>query len=335
MIRVAINGFGRIGRLAFREMITGRDFDIVAINDLSTPEELSYLVKYDTAHGTFHEDEISFDEKNIVVGGTKKIPVFAEKDPEGLPWKDLNVDLVLECTGHFTSREGAMKHITAGAKKVLISAPGKDEMPTIVSGVNEDTLKADDIIVSAASCTTNCLAPVLKVINDKFKIKKGFMSTIHAYTNDQVTQDVSHSKGIYSRRGRCCNSNIVPTSTGAAKAIGLVIPDLVGKMDGIAYRVPVIDGSMIDLSLELETSVTKEEINKELEAKQDDVLKFTMQPLVSSDCINRKIGALVDGLLTQVLDVNGSQLVKIVAWYDNESGYTHQMLKTAKSMFRF
>ncbi len=335
MIRVAINGFGRIGRLAFREMITGTDFDVVAVNDLSNAEDLAYLIKYDTAHGTFHENEISFDEQNIIVGGVKKIRVFAEKDPINLPWKDLNIDLVLECTGHFTDREGMQKHITAGAKKVLLSAPGKDEMPTIVYNVNEDTLKPEDVIVSAASCTTNCLAPVLNAINKEFGIEKGFMSTIHAFTNDQATQDVAHSKGIRSRRGRSCNNNIVPTSTGAAKAIGLVIPDLLGRMDGVAYRVPVIDGSMIDLALELKRNVTKEEINEALKKYENETLKVTNDPLVSSDCINKEVGAIVDSLLTQVIEVNGKQLVKVVAWYDNESGYTAQMLRTAKSMFRF
>jgi glyceraldehyde 3-phosphate dehydrogenase len=333
MVRVAINGFGRIGRLAFREMITGTDFDVVAINDLSNAEDLAYLVKYDTAHGTFHENEISFDENNIIVGGIKKIRVFAEKDPSNLPWRDLNIDLVLECTGHFTDKTGMQKHIDAGAKKVLLSAPGKDEMPTIVYNVNENTLVDTDTIVSAASCTTNCLAPVVDVLNKEFGIEKGFMSTIHAFTNDQATQDVAHSKGIKSRRGRSCNSNIVPTSTGAAKAIGLVVPDLLGRMDGVAYRVPVIDGSMIDLALEFKRNVTKEEVNEALKNHQNETLKFTMEPLVSSDVINRPIGALVDGLLTQVIEVDGKQMVKVVAWYDNETGYTSQMLRTAKKMF--
>ena len=334
MFRVAINGFGRIGRLAFREMITDPAFDIVAINDLSNPEDLAYLVKYDTAHGTFHENEISNDESNIVVGGVKKIKVFAEKDPVNLPWKELNIDLVLECTGRFTDREGASKHIEAGAKKVLISAPGKDEMPTIVYNVNDSTLLSTDTIVSAASCTTNCLAPVLNIINNNIGIVKGYMSTIHAFTNDQATQDVAHSKGIKSRRGRSCNNNIVPTSTGAAKAIGLVIPDLLGKMDGIAYRVPVIDGSMIDLVLELKRNTTIDEVNNLFKNNQSETLKFTLEPLVSSDCINKKYGAIVDGLLTQLIEVDGKQLLKVVAWYDNETGYTAQMLRTAKCMFK-
>lgn len=334
MIKVAINGFGRIGRLAFREMLTTPYFDVVAINDLSKPEDLAYLVKYDTAHGTFHENEISFDENNIVVGGVKKIRVFSEKDPSALPWKDLDIDLVLECTGKFTDKAGAQKHIDAGAKKVLISAPGKDLMPTIVYNVNESSLKPEDNIVSAASCTTNCLAPVLDILNKNIGIEKGYMSTVHAFTNDQATQDVAHSKGIYARRGRSCNNNIVPTSTGAAKAIGLVIPDLLGKMDGIALRVPVIDGSMIDLTLQLKSNTSVEQINDLFKNNQNETIKFTMDPIVSSDCINKTCGALVDGLLTQLLDVNGQQLVKVIAWYDNESGYTAQMLRTARCMFK-
>lgn len=334
MIKVAINGFGRIGRLAFREMLTTPYFDVVAINDLSKPEDLAYLVKYDTTHGTFHENEISFDENNIVVGGVKKIRVFSEKDPSALPWKDLDIDLVLECTGKFTDKAGAQKHIDAGAKKVLISAPGKDLMPTIVYNVNESSLKPEDNIVSAASCTTNCLAPVLDILNKNIGIEKGYMSTVHAFTNDQATQDVAHSKGIYARRGRSCNNNIVPTSTGAAKAIGLVIPDLLGKMDGIALRVPVIDGSMIDLTLQLKSNTSVEQINDLFKNNQNETIKFTMDPIVSSDCINKTCGALVDGLLTQLLDVNGQQLVKVIAWYDNESGYTAQMLRTARCMFK-
>lgn len=333
MIKVAINGFGRIGRLAFREMITSRDFDIVAINDFSNAEELAYLLKYDTAHGAFHENEISFDDENIIISGVKKVKVLACADPMELPWKDLQIDLVLECTGKFTDYDGAKKHILAGAKKVLISAPGKGAMKTIVYGVNEDLINNEDVIISSASCTTNCLAPVLKVIDDAYGIEKGYMSTIHAFTNDQATQDVHHSKGIYSRRGRASAYNIVPTSTGAAKAIGLVIPSLLGKMDGMAYRVPVIDGSMIDLTLELKKTVSKDEINNKLKEKESDALKVTMDPVVSSDVIGKRIGALVDGLLTQILDVNGHQLVKVVAWYDNEIGYTSQMLRVAKKMF--
>lgn len=334
MIKVAINGFGRIGRLAFREMITSNDFDIVAINDLSNAEELAYLLKYDSVHRSFHENEISFKEDSLVIANKKYIKVYSEKDPENLPWKDLNVDLVLECTGAFTSLEGALKHINAGAKKVLISAPGKGEMKTIVYGVNESILDGTEQVVSAASCTTNCLAPVLNLLEKNYGIEKGFMTTVHAYTNDQVTLDITHKKGLYGRRGRACTQNIVPTSTGAASAIGKVIPSLEGKMDGISLRVPVSDGSMIDVTLELKSSPTKEEINEMFKNNQNDILKYTTDPIVSSDIIGKRIGALVDGLLTNVVEVDGKKLYKVIAWYDNELGYTHQMLKTALCMFK-
>lgn len=333
MIKVAINGFGRIGRLAFRQIVTQTDFDIVAINDLTSAEDLAYLVKYDTVHRSFHEDEITYEGDEIVVAGTKRIKVFSETDPANLPWGELGVDLVLECTGKFTKFEDAKKHLDAGAKKVLISAPGKGEMKTIVYNVNHNDLTSEDTIVSAASCTTNCLAPVLKIINDNIGIKKGFMTTVHAYTNDQATLDIAHKKGIKARRGRACAQNIVPASTGAAKAIGLVIPDLLNKMDGNAFRVPVSDGSVIDVTLELKKNTTVEEINKLFKDNQDETLKYTEDPIVSSDIIGKKYGALVDGLSTSIVEADGTQLVKIVAWYDNEYGYTAQMLRTAKKMF--
>ena len=332
MIKVAINGFGRIGRLAFRQIVTQTDFDIVAINDLTSAEDLAYLVKYDTVHRTFHENEISFEGNDLVVAG-KHIKVYSEKEPEKLPWGELDVDLVLECTGKFTAYEDAKKHLDAGAKKVLISAPGKGLMKTIVYNVNDDTLTSNDTIVSAASCTTNCLAPVLKIINDNIGIKKGFMSTVHAYTNDQATLDIAHKKGIKARRGRACGQNIVPASTGAAKAIGLVIPELLNKLDGIAYRVPVADGSLIDVTLELNKNTTVEEINKLFAEHQNETLQITMDPVVSSDIIGKKYGALVDGLSTSVIESNETQLLNMVAWYDNEFGYTAQMLRTAKKMF--
>ena len=334
MIRVAINGFGRIGRLAFREMITGVNFDVVAINDLSSAEELAYLLKYDTNHRRFYEDLIGNVDNNLVINNQKYIPVFNETDPENLPWESLDVDLVLECTGHFTSLEGAQKHIKAGAKKVLISAPGKGDMKTIVYGVNDNILDGSETIISAASCTTNCLAPVLKVIDDNFGIKMGFMSTIHAYTNDQVTLDVAHKKGIKERRGRACAQNIVPTSTGAAKAIDKVLPALKDKLNGVAYRVPVSDGSMIDLTLCLEKNVTKELINDTLRNNKSICLKTTKDPLVSSDVIGMKIASLVDESLTQVIKTEDQELVKIVSWYDNEMGYTHQMMNTAYALFK-
>lgn len=334
MIKVAINGFGRIGRLAFRQIVTQTDFDIVAINDLTSAEDLAYLIKYDTVHGSFHEDEIKAEGNEIVVAGVKRIKVFSETDPANLPWGELGIDLVLECTGKFTAKEDAMKHISAGAKKVLISAPGKGEMKTVVYGVNDNLLTNEDVIVSAASCTTNCLAPVLNIIHKNIGIKKGFMTTVHAYTNDQATLDIAHKKGIKSRRGRACAQNIVPSSTGAAKAIGLVIPELLGKLDGNALRVPTADGSVVDLTLELSRNTSVEEINKLFQDNQNETIKFTLDPIVSSDCLGKKVGAIVDGLSTSIVEADGAQLVKVLAWYDNEYGYTAQMLRTAKKMFQ-
>ena len=334
VIKVAINGFGRIGRLALRQMLLTTDFDVVAINDLGSASDLAYLFKYDTTHRRFHDELISFEDNMLVINKVKKIPVLNEKDPKNLPWANLDVDLVLECTGLFTKYEDAYAHITAGAKKVLISAPSKGNAKTIVYGVNDHILDGSEQIVSAASCTTNCLAPVLNVLDKEFGIVKGFMSTIHAYTNDQATLDIAHKKGILSRRGRACAANIIPSSTGAASAIGKVLPNLDGKLLGGAYRVPVIDGSMIEVTLELKTPVNAEMINESFKKNASDTLVFTMDPIVSSDVIGCTCGALVDGLLTSVLDDNGKQLVKVVAWYDNEYGYTTQMLKTAKKMFR-
>ena len=334
MIKVAINGFGRIGRLALRQMLLTTDFDVVAINDLGSASDLAYLFKYDTTHRRFHDDLISFEDNMLVINKVKKIPVLNEKEPKNLPWASLGVDLVLECTGLFTKYEDAYAHITAGAKKVLISAPSKGDAKTIVYGVNDDILDGSEQIVSAASCTTNCLAPVLNVLDKEFGIVKGFMSTIHAYTNDQATLDIAHKKGILSRRGRACAANIIPSSTGAASAIGKVLPNLDGKLLGGAYRVPVTDGSMIEVTVQLKTKVNVEMINNAFMKNANDTLVFTMDPIVSSDVIGCTCGALVDGLLTSVLDDNGEQLVKVVAWYDNEYGYTTQMLKTAKRMFR-
>ena len=335
MIKVAINGFGRIGRIAFRQMITDASFDIVAINNLDmSAEEAAYLIKYDSVHGTFHENEISYKDDSIVISNVKFIKMFNETDRAVLPWKDVGVDVVSECTGAFTTTEKASLHLNAGAKKVLISAPGKDEMITVVNGVNDDNLTGTETIVSASSCTTNCLAPLLKIIEDNFGIEKGFMSTVHAYTADQNSMDNMHKKGINSRRGRASAHNIVPTSTGAAKSIGLVIPSLKGKLDGIAYRVPTIDGSMIDVTLELKVPVTKELINETIKNNQNDAIKYIEDPIVSSDVIGKKRGCTFDSLLTNVIEVNGKQLVKLVGWYDNEYGYTYQMLCTAKKMFK-
>ena len=330
MIKVAINGFGRIGRLAFREMITSKDMNVVAINDLASAEELAYLLKYDTNHRSFHESEIGYENDNLVIAGVKKIKVYSEKDPSNLPWKELGVDVVLECSGHFTKYEDAYKHIEAGAKKVIISAPGKGDMKTIVYNVNQEILDGSEKIISAAYCTTNCMAPVVKVLEDNVGIVGGAMSTIHAYTNDQATLDITHSKGIYARRGRACAQNIIPASTGAAKAIGKVIPSLDGKIVGKAFRVPVPDGSMIDLTLELKRKVTVEELNNLFIKNQNGTLRVTNDPVVSSDCLGKKCGAIVDLLSTEVLDINGTSLCKVVAWYDNEVGYTHQMIETLR-----
>ncbi len=329
MKKIAINGFGRIGRLVFKIIEQDKDLEVVAINDLTDPEQIAYLLKYDTNYGNYLKDEISFDEKNLIVKG-RKIRVLAEKDPSVLPWKDLGIDAVIECTGAFTDKEKAALHIKAGAKKVFISAPAKGDVKTIVYNVNHDILNGDEEIVSAASCTTNCLAPVLKVLNDQFKIKMGYMTTVHAYTNDQVILDIPHKKGIYARRGRAGATNIIPSSTGAATAIGLVIPELEGKMSGSAMRVPVSVGSVIDLVLELDKKVTVEEINQALEKNQNETLQFTMDPVVSSDVIGSDYGALVDGLLTGILEVDDKQLVKVVAWYDNEMGYSYQLVRVVK-----
>lgn len=331
MIRVAINGFGRIGRLAFRRIITTTDFDIVAINDLGSASDLAYLAKYDTTHRSFHEDLIKAEGDEIVVNNIKRIKVYNETDPSKLPWGELNIDLVLECTGKFTKYEDAHKHIEAGAKKVLISAPSKsDNVKTIVYSVNENILDGTEGIVSAASCTTNCLAPVAKVINDNIGIECGYMSTIHAYTNDQVTLDVAHKKGINSRRGRACAANIVPTSTGAAQAIGKVIPELNGLLEGLAYRVPVTDGSLVELTFIPKRKTSIDEINHLFEENTTESLKITYDPIVSSDIIGKTYGALVDGMLTST----SGNLIKVTAWYDNEYGYTCQMLRTAKAMFK-
>ncbi len=329
MIRVAINGFGRIGRLVFRLMEEDQDLEVVAINDLTDARQLAHLLKYDTNHRRYRVDEISYDEDEIIIG-ERRIKVYSEKDPAMLPWKDLNIDVVFECTGLFTAKDKAYAHIQAGAKKVIISAPAKGDVKTIVYNVNQDTLDGSEEIISAASCTTNCLAPVLHVLDNTFGIEKGYMTTVHAYTNDQVTLDVAHKKDINERRGRAAAMNIIPSSTGAAKAIGKVLPKLDGKLSGTAMRVPVPTGSVIDLVLELSKNVTVEEINQVLKDNQNETLKFTMDPVVSSDIIGSHCGALVDGLLTTVLEVDGKQLVKVVAWYDNEMGYSTQMVRTAK-----
>lgn len=328
MLKVAINGFGRIGRTALRLLQDDKDIEVVAINDLTDAEQLAYLYKYDSVHRTVNY-RVSYDGEGLIVKD-KKIKVFKEMDPTNLPWKDLGVDVVLECTGVFTSSEKCQAHLDAGAKHVIISAPAKDEVKTIVYGVNHEELNKDEKVISAASCTTNCLAPVVKLIDDKYKVVKGFMTTVHAMTNDQETLDIPHKKGISSRRGRAASLNIVPTSTGAASQIGKVIPHLKGKMDGVAFRVPVGDGSVVDITLELEKNVTKENINNMFKSSQTKTLKYTEDPIVSSDIIGEECGAIVDGLLTNVVESDGKQLLKVVAWYDNEVGYTAQMIRTMK-----
>ena len=329
-MKVAINGFGRIGRLVFRIMEESNDFEVVAINDLTDAKQLAHLLKYDSSQGNYRKNEISYEDDYLVVGD-RKIKIFSESDPVNLPWGDFDVDIVFECSGHFTKKDDAHKHIVAGAKKVIISAPCKDkDVKTVVFGVNESILTGGEEIISAASCTTNCLAPVLSVINDTFGIVKGYMTTIHAYTNDQVMLDVSHKKGIEARRGRAGAVNIIPTSTGAAKAIGLVIPSLDGKMRGSAMRVPVCDGSVVDLVLELDKNVDISMINDVFIKEKSETLDATFDPIVSSDVIGDTHGSVVDLSLTDILEVDGKQLVKIVAWYDNENGYSHQMVRCAK-----
>lgn len=329
-MKVAINGFGRIGRIVFSLLEEIDNVEVVAINDLTSAKELAYLLKYDSVHRK-NSYVVSYDEDYLLINN-KKIKVFNEANIDALPWKELEVDYVLECTGKFTKEDLALKHIEAGARKVIVSAPCKGDVKTIVYNVNENILDGTEKVISAASCTTNCLAPVLKVLDDNFKVLRGFMTTVHAYTNDQVILDVSHKKGIESRRGRAAALNIIPTETGAASAIGKVLPGLDGKLSGSAMRVPVSDGSVIDLTLELDKKVTKEEINNVFKESINETLNYTEDPIVSSDVIGCSCGALVDGLLTNVLETDDKRLVKVVAWYDNEFGYSSQMVRLISYM---
>jgi hypothetical protein len=333
MIKVAINGFGRIGRLAYRMMIEDKDFEVVCINDLGEKEELAYLLKYDTTHRTIDNKNIKVD-GDYLVYDDKKTLITSFTNPEELPWANLDVDVVLECTGHFTDKEKASLHLKAGAKKVIISAPAKGDIKTIVYNVNHNTLTKEDNIISAASCTTNGLAPVVDLLDKEYGIIKGYMTTVHAYTNDQSTQDASHKKGYLSRRGRAAAENIIPASTGAAKAIGLVCKNLDKKLSGIALRVPVVDGSVIDLTLELNKNVTKEEVNNLFKNNTNETINYTEDPIVSSDVIGMKYATLVDGLSTDILEVDGKQLLKIITWYDNETSFTAQMLRTTKYLMK-
>ncbi|HZL71612.1 MAG TPA: type I glyceraldehyde-3-phosphate dehydrogenase [Planctomycetota bacterium] len=318
-IRVAINGFGRIGRLVFRVMAGRPEFDLVAVNDISDTKTNAHLLKYDSVFGPF-EGTVSAKEGSLIVNG-KEVKVFSEKDPAKLPWGSLNIDWAIESTGVFTSREEVAKHLTAGAKRVLLSAPAKDKVDiTTCLGVNLEKVQPDHKVISNASCTTNCLSPLAKVLNDKFGIVRGLMTTIHAYTNDQRTADQVH-KDL--RRARAAAQNIIPTSTGAAKAIGLVIPELAGKLDGIAMRVPVVDGSAVDLTVELKQKATKEQINAAVreaaEGPMKGVLQYTEDPIVSSDIIGNAHSCVFDALSTMVLSDN---FVKVLAWYDNEWAYS-------------
>lgn len=330
MIKVAINGFGRIGRLAFRQMFNAEGYEVVAINDLTSPNMLAHLLKYDSAQKKYElADTVSSDEHTIIVDG-KHIPVYANSNPEELPWGELGVDVVLECTGFFCSKEKSMAHIKAGAKKVIISAPAGNDLPTIVYGVNEHTLTKDDNIISAASCTTNCLAPMADALNKYATIVSGIMTTVHAYTGDQMLLDGPHRKGNL-RRARAGAINIVPNSTGAAKAIGLVIPELDGKLIGGAQRVPVPDGSLTILDAVVSREVTKEEINAMMKSVANDSYGYTDEEIVSSDIIGDTHGSIFDATQTKVINLgNGTSLVQVVAWYDNENSYTSQMVRTVK-----
>lgn len=325
MVRVAINGFGRIGRLAAREIQNYEDMEVVAVNDLTDDDFLAHLFKYDSTQGRFDGD-IEVLENSFKING-REVKSFTEKDPANLPWGDLDIDIVLECTGFFTEEQDARKHLAAGAKKVLISAPGKGDMKTIVYGVNENTLDGSEEIVSAASCTTNCLAPVVKVLNDEFGIQQGLMTTIHAYTGDQNTLDAPHAKGDY-RRARAAAENIVPNSTGAAKAIGLVLPELKGKLDGGAQRVPVATGSLTEVTVTLDKNVSVEDVNNAMKNAANPSFGYNEDEIVSTDIIGIKEGSLFDATQTRVLEVDGNQLVRAVAWYDNEMSYTAQLVRT-------
>lgn len=324
-IKVAINGFGRIGRLALRQIEKAQGIEVVAVNDLTPADMLLHLFKYDSTQGRF-EGSAELKDDAIVVNG-KEIKVFANPNPEELPWGELGVDVVLECTGFFTSKTKAEAHIRAGARKVVISAPGGNDVKTVVYGVNQDILDGSETVISAASCTTNCLAPMAAVLQKEFGIVEGLMTTIHAYTGDQNTLDAPHRKGDF-RRARAAALNIVPNSTGAAKAIGLVIPELNGKLDGSAQRVPVATGSLTELVSVLERPVTKEEINAAMKAAASESYGYTEDQIVSSDVIGIEYGSLFDATQTRVMTVGDKQLVKTVAWYDNEMSYTCQLVRT-------
>jgi len=324
-VKVAINGFGRIGRLVYRQIYKMEGIDVVAINDLTSPKVLAHLLKYDSAQGRFDAD-VKFTDNSIIVNG-EEVKIYAQKNPAEIPWGTHDVDVVLECTGFFTDKAKAEAHLTAGAKRVVISAPATGDLKTIVFNVNHDILDGTETVISCASCTTNCLAPMAKVLEDQFGIVNGLMTTIHAYTNDQNTQDAPHPKGDL-RRARAAAQNIVPNSTGAAKAIGLVLPNLKGKLDGSAQRVPTITGSLTEVTVVLKKKVTVEEINNAMKSAANESFGYTEDEIVSTDVIGISFGSLFDGTQTRVQTVGDTQLVRTVAWYDNEMSYVSQLVRT-------
>src|SRR5256885_3814959 len=326
-VKVAINGFGRIGRLVFRQIYDMEGIEVVAINDLTSPKVLAHLLKYDTAQGRFNQQVIASE--NSIIVNKEEIRIYAQKDPAQIPWAEHDVDVVLECTGFFTDKAKAEAHLQAGARKVVISAPATGEMKTIVFNVNHEILDGSETVISCASCTTNCLAPMAKVLNDSYGIVTGLMLTVHAYTNDQNTLDAPHPKGDL-RRARAAAENIVPNSTGAAKAIGLVLPELKGKLDGTAQRVPTLTGSLTELTVVLNKKTTVEEVNAAMKAAANESFGYTEDEIVSSDIIGISYGSLFDGTQTKVQTVGDTQLVKTVSWYDNEMSYVSQLVRTVK-----
>jgi glyceraldehyde 3-phosphate dehydrogenase len=326
-VKVAINGFGRIGRLAFRQMFQAEGYEVVAINDLTSPEMLAYLLKYDTTHGRY-DGTVDSTDHSIIVNG-KEIEIFKETDAKNLPWGELKVDVVLECTGFYTSKAKSQAHIDAGARKVVISAPAGNDLPTIVYNVNHKDLKPTDTIISAASCTTNCLAPMAKALNDLAPVESGFMTTVHAYTGDQMVLDGPQRKGNL-RRSRAAAQNITPASSGAAKAIGLVIPELNGKLNGAAQRVPVATGSTTILDAVVDAVVTADQVNAQMKKEETESFAYNTDEIVSADIINSTAGSIFDATQTKVLPMGDKTLVQVVSWYDNESSYTSQMVRTIK-----
>jgi glyceraldehyde 3-phosphate dehydrogenase (phosphorylating) len=326
-VKIGINGFGRIGRLVYRQIYKMEGIDVVAINDLTSPNVLAHLLKYDTAQGRFGQD-VKATDNSIIVNG-EEIKIYAQKNPADIAWKAHDVDVVLECTGHFADKTKAEAHLAGGAKRVVISAPATGDLKTIVFNVNHNTLDGSETVISCASCTTNCLAPMAKTLDDSFGIVMGFMTTIHAYTNDQNTQDAPHPKGDL-RRARAAAMNIVPNSTGAAKAIGLVLPSLKGKLDGVAQRVPTITGSLTELTTILKKKVSIEEVNAAMKAASNESFGYNEDEIVSSDIIGITFGSLFDATQTKVMTIGDQQLVKTVSWYDNEMSYASQLVRTLK-----